>query len=365
MNEIEARFAGRVGDFRLDVAFTVPARGVTALFGPSGCGKTTVLRCIAGLNRMKTGDLKVLGHVWQDEKTFVPPHRRPLGYVFQEASLFAHLSVRGNMNFGRKRNRSNDKAPAFDDVVSLLGIGHLLDRSTARLSGGERQRVAIARALLSGPRMLLMDEPLAALDAASKEEILPYLEALHNSLAIPTFYVSHDMAEVERLADHIVVLKDGKEMTCCSLAAFMRRNAAPDSEEGGTVLPARIAGPTDEDGLTPVEVDGGRFWIAGADQTPGSRLRISIPAAGVALFEQPPGRGSVLNVLPARIADVRSAGPAMTFVSLRLGADGRGAALYAYVTRRSARDLDLAPGKVMHAAVKAVAVADRGGAILA
>ena len=205
---IEARFTGRLGEFRLDAAFTAPGRGVTGLFGPSGCGKTTLLRCLAGLTRV-SGRLKVGGEVWQDEGVFVAPHRRHAAYVFQDADLFSHLSVRGNLEFGLRRAGAPASA-AFDEVVALLSLEGLLTRSTAKLSGGERQRVAIGRALLSQPRLLLLDEPLAGLDAAAKAEILPYLERLHDTLAIPVIHVSHDLAEIARLADHLIVMQAGR-----------------------------------------------------------------------------------------------------------------------------------------------------------
>ena len=187
-------------------------QGVTALFGPSGCGKTTVLRCVAGLQMLRDGYLSIGGEVWQDGAAFRPPYERSVGYVFQEASLFPHLSVRGNLLYGHRRalRRGAEEVTRFDDVVALLGIEGLLDRSPLRLSGGERQRVAVGRALLSQPRLLLMDEPLAGLDRLSKDEILPYLEALHTALSIPILYVSHDLAEVERLADHLVLIEAGR-----------------------------------------------------------------------------------------------------------------------------------------------------------
>ena len=187
-------------------------RGVTALFGPSGCGKTTVLRCVAGLQMLRDGYLSIGGEVWQDGAAFRPPYQRSVGYVFQEASLFPHLSVRRNLLYGHRRalRRGTGEATRFDEVVELLGMQGLLDRSPLRLSGGERQRVAIGRALLSQPRLLLMDEPLAGLDRLSKDEILPYLEALHTALSIPILYVSHDIAEVERLADHLVLMQAGQ-----------------------------------------------------------------------------------------------------------------------------------------------------------
>jgi molybdate transport system ATP-binding protein len=201
-------FAGAVGAFRLDAAFAFEAAGITALSGPSGSGKTTLLRCIAGLTRLD-GRLAVGGEVWQDGRTFLPPHRRPVGVVFQEASLLAHLSVRGNLDYGAKRTAARAEV-GFDDAVDLLGLAPLLGRGVANLSGGERQRVALGRALLSQPKLLLMDEPLSSLDAGSKAEILPYLERLHRSLAIPALYVSHDAVEIARLADRVLYMEGGR-----------------------------------------------------------------------------------------------------------------------------------------------------------
>jgi molybdate transport system ATP-binding protein len=204
---IHARLAGSLGGFRLDAALTVPASGLTALVGPSGSGKTSLLRCIAGLARVP-GEVRVKGEVWQDARRFLPPHRRPIGYVFQEPSLLAHLSVRDNLLFGFRRCRDRPKV-GFDEVVALLGVEPLLGRSTGRLSGGERQRVAIGRALLTQPDVLLMDEPLSSLDRDGKAEILVYLERLHRTLSIPVLYVSHDPAEIARLADRVLTMRAG------------------------------------------------------------------------------------------------------------------------------------------------------------
>ena len=209
---IAARFTGRLGTFSLEVAFDVPARGITGLFGPSGCGKTTVLRCLSGLLKL-SGALSVGGEVWQDPQRFVASHHRRAALVFQDADLFAHLSVRGNLEFGLRRAVAPIATP-FDEVVDLLGLEHLLSRSPARLSGGERQRVAIGRALLSQPRLLLLDEPMTGLDAVAKAEILPYLEALYARIAAPVVYVSHDVTEIARLADHLVVMKSGRVVAC-------------------------------------------------------------------------------------------------------------------------------------------------------
>jgi molybdate transport system ATP-binding protein len=208
MSGVEGQFGGALGAFRLDAAFAFEPTGITALSGPSGSGKTSLLRCIAGLSRL-SGHLTVAGQVWQDARTFLPPHRRPVGVVFQEASLLQHLSVRGNLAYGAKRTSAQAEI-GFDDTVDLLGLAPLLTRSSANLSGGERQRVALGRALLSQPRLLLMDEPLSSLDAGSKAEILPYLERLHRSLAIPALYISHDAGEIARLADRVLFMREGR-----------------------------------------------------------------------------------------------------------------------------------------------------------
>ena len=205
---ISARLAGRFGAFCLDAAFEVPARGATGLIGRSGAGKSTLLRCIAGLERAQ-GSLTVRGEVWQDRDVFVPPHRRAVGYVFQDAALFPHLSLRANLRYGLDRSAGRPGL-AFDEVIGLLGLEALLPRSPARLSGGERQRGAVARALLSRPRLLLMDEPTASLDAEARRELLAYLERLHRTLDLPIIYIGHDALAVERLADRVLRMQDGK-----------------------------------------------------------------------------------------------------------------------------------------------------------
>lgn len=230
---IEARFRGRLGAFSLDVDLAIPASGVTVLFGPSGSGKTTLLRCLAGLMRME-GRLSVAAKVWQDARVFVPPHRRGVGYVFQDAALFEHLSVRANLLFGRRRAGLGADAE-FERVADLLGVRGLLDRGAARLSGGERQRVAIGRALLSAPRLLLMDEPLANLDAARKAEVAPYVEMLSREARIPIFYVTHDLTEAARLGDRMLLIRDGR------IAETVALRAGPPDPGERTWLAARLA----------------------------------------------------------------------------------------------------------------------------
>ena len=208
MSVIEASFDGHLGDFRLDVAMSAPANGVTVVFGPSGSGKTTLLRCLAGLVRLP-GRLQIADAIWQDHARFVPPHRRGVGFVFQDAALFEHLSVRDNLLYGRRRQGLGEDV-AFRDMVDLLDLDLLLQRRPTRLSGGERQRVAIGRALLSQPKLLLMDEPLASLDVARKAEVIPYLEALKAQASAPIFYVTHDVAEAARLGDRMLLMQAGR-----------------------------------------------------------------------------------------------------------------------------------------------------------
>jgi molybdate transport system ATP-binding protein len=209
MAGLRARLRGRLGVFELDAALDLPGRGISALVGPSGSGKTTLLRCIAGLERLN-GEVALNGVSWQDGRQFVPAYRRPVGFVFQDAGLLAHLTVMGNLLYASKRAGPGPASVGWDEVVALLGLEPLLARSTANLSGGERQRVALGRALLTQPKLLLLDEPLSSLDPAAKAEIMPYLERLHRALSIPVLYVSHDPAEVARLADRVFAMKDGR-----------------------------------------------------------------------------------------------------------------------------------------------------------
>ena len=224
---LELRLKGRLGAFELDVAVVLPAAGVTALVGPSGCGKTTLLRCLAGFSRLP-GRIAFQGEVWQDGRTFVAPHQRRIGYVFQEASLFPHISVRGNLAYAARR-ALQPSGLGFDAATEMLGLAALLDRSTERLSGGERQRVAIARALLRQPQLLLMDEPVSSLDAAAKAETLARLETVMGALSIPVIYVSHDLAEVGRLADRVLSMRPGR------LDATEPPAAAPDADPLATL----------------------------------------------------------------------------------------------------------------------------------
>src|SRR6516165_6489706 len=322
---ISARFAGALSSFRLDVAFEVPMRGITALFGPSGSGKTTILRCVAGLNRLP-GFLSVGGAVWQDDSTgkSLEPHERPVGYVFQEASLFAHLSVGGNLRYGYRRALRDGAMEEirFDEIVDLLSIGHLLDRATGALSGGERQRVALGRALLAQPRLLLMDEPLAALDRMSKEDILPYFEALHASLSIPVLYVSHDISEIERLADHMVLLDSGRVIAVGRLNELLADTRLPitRSPEASTILEARIGFFSVEDGLTVLDIgDGEKLLVPRRVGKEGSTDRVRIAATDVSLALVPPSQTTILNIVPVRVREIQSVDDAQINVVVTIG----------------------------------------------
>jgi molybdate transport system ATP-binding protein len=231
---INAQLRLQRGDFQLDVTLALAASGITALWGPSGCGKTTVLRALAGLDRA-AGRVAINDEVWQDDAAgrFVPAHQRAIGYVIQEPTLFPHLNVMDNLRYGQRRANKNSSAHDLEPAVELLGIAGLLHRRPTTLSGGERQRVAIARALASQPRLLLMDEPLAALDAARKADILPYLERLHRQLSLPMIYVSHAIDEVTRLADHVVLMDQGRVLNSGALDEVFSNVNDPMADDVG------------------------------------------------------------------------------------------------------------------------------------
>ena len=352
---IQARFQLTHPGFTLDVDLDLPGRGVTALFGPSGCGKTSLLRCMAGLTRAPLGQLTVNGEVWQYASHFLPTHQRPLGYVFQEANLFAHLNVQRNLQYGQSRVPVADRRIALDSVVNLLGIGHLLERLPQGLSGGERQRVAIARALLTSPRLLLMDEPLAALDIARKNEFLPYLERLHDELDIPVVYVSHAPDEVARLADHIVVMQEGRAVATGALTETLARLNLPIylGEDAGVVLRAVVVERDAEWHLARVAFEGGSLWVRDGGQPIGHAVRVRILARDVSIALAPVSGVSIQNCLSATVEQMADDyHPALALLRLHLGESP----LLARLTRRSAAALLLAPGQPVWVQIKAVAL---------
>ncbi|NUB44466.1 molybdenum ABC transporter ATP-binding protein [Fertoebacter nigrum] len=342
------------GSFALDLAFEAPP-GVTVLFGRSGSGKTSVVNAVAGLLRPDAGRISLGDTLLCDttRRIHVPPHRRRIGYVFQDARLFPHLTVRGNLLYGRWFTQR--ATVPLDHVVDLLGIGALLDRRPGALSGGEKQRVAIGRALLAEPRLLLMDEPLAALDEARKAEILPYLERLRDEVAVPVLYVSHALAEVARLATTLVVLEGGRVTHAGPAAALLADPAAVPAlgiREAGAVLEARVVR-HEADGLTQLAVSGGTLLLPRVAAEPGALLRIRIHAQDVMLSRAQPEGLSALNILPAVVTSLRQGDGPGAMVQLRCGSD----LILARITRRSATALGLEPGVACHAVLKSVAVA--------
>ncbi|WP_051245065.1 molybdenum ABC transporter ATP-binding protein [Thalassobaculum salexigens] len=355
-DRIDARFAGTMGGFSLDVAFTAPMQGITALFGPSGSGKTTVLRAMAGLARL-SGRLAVGDETWQDDAAGlrVPPHRRAVGYVFQEASLFPHLSVRRNLLYGARRAADQTPVIGFDEAVALLGLERLLERGPDRLSGGERQRVAIGRALLSAPRLLLMDEPLSALDEASRADILTTFERLHDALPIPAIYVSHDLAEVSRLADRMVMLSAGKVIAEGDVGSILERldlEPATGRFEAGVLLTAVVTGHDTGYQLTRLDLAGQPVSIPRVEVAVGERVRLRIRARDVALATRPPEGISIRNRLSGHIVEIAAAEDA-PYAETLVEIPG-GVRLRSRVTRESVAELGLTPGTRVYALVKTI-----------
>lgn len=347
--------------FQLKVAFRADA-GVTAIFGHSGSGKTTLINAIAGLLRPDQGRIEINGRPVFDstDGTDLPPHKRRIGYVFQDARLFPHMTVQQNLRYGQRFHRRTVLADA--DVVDMLGIGALLDRRPGDMSGGEKQRVAIGRALLSAPELLLLDEPLAALDTARKEEILPFLERLRDHAALPILYVSHSVSEVARLADTLVLLEKGSVKRSGAVSTLLSDpDVAPliGLREAGAVLPATVH-KHHADGLTQLHSSGGALFLPRIHAAKGTALRVRIHAHEVMLSMEPPTAISALNVLPVTVETVRMGSGPGALVRLACGQDR----LLARITRRSAEALSLGPGTSCFAIVKSVSVAqgDVGGA---
>lgn len=356
---IHARLKLNYSGFSLDVDLQLPGRGVTALYGHSGSGKTTCLRCIAGLERAKQGFIQVNDEVWEDSDKgiFVPPHKRALGYVFQEASLFPHLSVRGNLEFGLKRIPRQQRRVDMAHATELLGIGHLLDRDPQNLSGGERQRIGIARALLTSPKLLLMDEPLAALDTQRKNEILPYLQRLHDELDIPVLYVSHSQDEVARLADHLVLLSNGKALASGAIGETLARLDLPLAlgDDAGVVIEGHVNTYDADYQLLTLQLPDTDLSIrvTHSPMAAGQALRCKVQARDVSLSLQGAEQSSILNRLPVTVISEIGADNA-AHVLIRLNAAGT--PLLARITRYSRDQLGVHPGQQLWAQIKAVAV---------
>ena len=377
---IDAHFTHCYDDFVLDVDLALPAKGVTVLYGQSGSGKTTLLRCLAGLVHAPGGVLSVDGEQWQGDELFVPTHKRPIGYVFQEPSLFEHLTVEGNLNYAQKRvdlADPSDSVLSSNEVIELLGIENLMQRKPNQLSGGEKQRVAIARALFSQPELLLMDEPLASLDTQRKREILPYLEKLRLELKIPIVYVTHSIDELSRLADWVVVLDQGRVVANGSLADVLTALDSPmQLDDAGVVLETTIRSREAQWALMRVSFIGGELLLADNGRAEGETLRVRVDARDISLTLSQHTDTSILNALPTTVIEI-SAFPSQDAVLVKLGLGHQSIAaldeskamdeqskasrdsnemLLSRITRRSAEHLALAVGSQVWAQIKSVAV---------
>lgn len=341
-------------DFTLQVAQDVPGHGITALFGPSGCGKSTLLRIIAGFERAATGRVAYGPEVWQGPRSVLPPHRRGVGFVFQDARLFAHLTARGNLDYAQKRAADLPARYSFDDVVEMLDLAPLFDRRAAQLSGGERQRVAIGRAILARPRLMLMDEPLAALDTRRKGEILPVIARLPKAFGIPVIYVTHALEEVTQLCDRIVALSAGRVVATGGVAEVLERLDLSDVQgrfEAGTVLTGRIAAQDTGLHLTRIDLGGTHIEVPRIGLEPGAPVRLRVRARDVSLALTRPEGMSIRNMLDARILHIAPE-PASAFAEILLDIGGQH--LRARITRAAVADLRLTPGQSVTALLKAV-----------
>lgn len=356
---VEIELSHQFKSFALDVAFSAPA-GVTALYGRSGSGKTTIINAIAGLLTPNRGRITINGNVLLDTTSGinVATHKRRVGYVFQDSRLFPHLTVARNLVFAERFIREPSRSITLQPVVELLGISHLLKRRPATLSGGEKQRVAIGRALLANPHILLLDEPLAALDEARKSEILPYIERLRDELDIPIIYVSHSISEVARLATSIVGLTDGKVARAGPAAEVL---ADPDTfpmlepDDAGSILTGTVAAHDETFSLTELTFDGGRLIVPLVGAKPGTKLRARVRARDIILALRQPEDTSALNILPAVVHTIGQGHGASVDVAIRCGNTN----LVARITRRSLDALQIKPGMACFAVLKSVAVAER------
>lgn len=328
-------------DFDLNIDLRLPAQGITVLFGPSGSGKTTILRCVAGLEK-SVGRVAIGDEIWQDnaQDIFKPTWERDLGYVFQEASLFEHLNVEANLEYGIKRVGKPARQQALQGAVELLGIEHLLQRASSDLSGGERQRVAIARALALQPRLLLLDEPLASLDTARRQEILPWLERMHRELKIPVLYVTHSTDEMVRLADHLVVMDKGSAASS-GIPADILSNARftlAEGDDAGILTVVTVVARDTHFHLAEVEIEGARLWVPDHDMPTGQKTRMRILARDVILSTPDQNNTATSNYIDGVIESVDAdLHPSLALVGVRCG----NTLILSRTTHRTLRDLGL------------------------
>ena len=350
---IECKIKVQLESFTLDANFSIPDRGITVVFGPSGSGKTTLLRAIAGLEKSDEGFLKIGDSVWQKGEDFLATHKRQIGYVFQDAALFDHLDVKGNLNFVIKR-AIGLKEDFIESIHNLLEIKTLLNRKTTQLSGGERQRVAIARALLTNPKILLLDEPLSALDLKRKNEILPYLDSIHNDLEIPILYVTHSQDEMSRLADHLLLIEDGNIIGSGPVNDMLTRFDMPLSHGGDAVsiIEAEVLKRDSEFNLMHLDFLGGQFIVPDNSFPVQTKVRIRVVARDVSLTKSKQVDTSILNIFPAMVQEIVNEGEAQVMVRLQI----KETILLACITRKSSYKLRLEKGSEVFVQVKSVAI---------
>ena len=350
---IECKIKVQLESFTLDANFSIPDRGITVVFGPSGSGKTTLLRAIAGLEKSDDGFLKIGDSVWQKGEDFLATHKRQIGYVFQDAALFDHLDVKGNLNFVIKR-AIGLKEDFIESIHNLLEIKTLLNRKTTQLSGGERQRVAIARALLTNPKILLLDEPLSALDLKRKNEILPYLDSIHNDLEIPILYVTHSQDEMSRLADHLLLIEDGNIIGSGPVNDMLTRFDMPLSHGGDAVsiIEAEVLKRDSEFNLMHLDFLGGQFIVPDNSFPVQTKVRIRVVARDVSLTKSKQVDTSILNIFPAMVQEIVNEGEAQVMVRLQI----KETILLACITRKSSYKLRLEKGSEVFVQVKSVAI---------
>ncbi len=351
---IRASFNFPLSNFPLAVDLNLPDQGISAIFGPSGCGKTTLLRLMAGLERCDNGIFRIGNRVWQDQDFFLPTHKRALGYVFQEASLFPHLNVEANIKYGLKRKNQSTETRSFDALIQLLGVDDLLNRNVTTLSGGETQRIAIARALASQPDLLLMDEPFSAIDSQRKQEILPYLQRLHAELKIPVVYVTHCLEEASQLADQLVVMENGMVTAEGETTSMLTRLDLPqiNSTERVSIIDARVANIDTEFALSYLDFPGGQFSLPAKDLSMGQSIRIQVAARDVSLSLEHAQNSSILNIFPAIVVETINDGDSQVLVRLAL----KQSQLLSRISKKSANALKLVPGTSVFAQIKTAAL---------
>ncbi len=350
---LKGRISVTKGDFNLNAILDLQLQGITALFGKSAAGKTTLLRHIAGLDHARGAQLAFARAVWQDDRLFVPPHRRGIGYLFQQVELFSHLNVMGNLVYGFNRTPVQQRRFSPAEIIELLKIGHLASRQVGHLSGGEKQLVALGRTLLTSPRILLMDEPLSALDAATKQAIYPLLKKIAHTMQIPIIYVSHAVDEVARLADAMLLIDSGRITAQGSMGEMLTRLDLPLARQADAevIIEGRVLAHENNWQLTEIEFSGGRFLVPLVEAPLQSTVRLRVAASDVSISLAAPSGSSIINAFVAEVVEILEEG-AIAILKLRAGLTP----LIARVTRKSCQNLGIKPGKVVYAQVKGAAV---------